>query len=40
MRRWFRVLWCILALALLVALPLIIVEFKREGFSIKYEVRI
>lgn len=39
MRRWFRILWCILAVGLLVALPLIVVEFKRTGFALHYEVR-
>ena len=38
MRRWFRVLWCILAAACLGGLPWIITEFTRADFSIHYQV--
>ena len=38
MRRWFRVLWCILAAACLGGLPWIIIEFTRADFSIHYQV--
>ena len=38
MRRWFRVLWCILAAACLGGLPWIITEFTRANFSIHYQV--
>ncbi|KAK9841769.1 hypothetical protein WJX81_001783 [Elliptochloris bilobata] len=37
MRRWFRVLWCILAAACLGGLPWIITEFTRADFSIHYQ---
>lgn len=36
-RRWFRILWCLLAVGLLVALPMIIIEFKKSHFSVKYQ---
>ena len=36
-RRWFRILWCLLAVALLAALPMIIIEFKKSNFSVKYQ---
>ncbi len=38
MRRWFRVLWCILAAACLGGLPWIIIEFTHADFSIHYQV--
>ncbi|KAK9806277.1 hypothetical protein WJX72_008269 [[Myrmecia] bisecta] len=37
MRRWFRVLWCLMAAAILAALPLMILEFKRAQFSVRYQ---
>ncbi|KAL0025051.1 hypothetical protein WJX79_002605 [Trebouxia sp. C0005] len=36
-RRWFRIMWCLCAVGLLVALPLIIIEFKKSNFSVKYQ---
>ena len=36
-RRWFRIMWCLFAIGLLVALPLIIIEFKKSNFSVKYQ---
>lgn len=36
-RRWFRILWCLLAVGLLAALPMIIIEFKKSNFSVKYQ---
>ena len=38
LRRWFRVLWCLLALSLVVALPLLIIDFKRTGYSLHDQV--
>lgn len=40
MRRWFRVLWCILALGCLGGLPWLIMEFSRADFSIHYQVQL
>ncbi|CAL5227331.1 g10272 [Coccomyxa viridis] len=37
LRRWFRLLWCLLALACLAILPYIIIEFKKAQFSIHYQ---
>lgn len=36
-RRWFRILWCLLAVGLLVALPVMIIEFKKSNWSVKYQ---
>ena len=36
-RRWFRILWCLLAVGLLVALPVMIIEFKKSHWSVKYQ---
>ena len=36
-RRWFRILWCLLAIGVLVTLPLMIFEFKKSHFSVKYQ---
>ena len=36
-RRWFRILWCLCAASLLIALPVIIIEFKKSGWSVKYQ---
>ena len=36
-RRWFRILWCLLAVGLLVALPMMIIEFKKSNWSVKYQ---
>ena len=30
-------MWCLCAVGLLVALPMIIIEFKKANFSVKYE---
>ena len=38
MRRWFRLLWCLLAACCLGGLPWLIVEFERADFSIHYQV--
>ena len=36
-RRWFRVLWCLLTLLCLGALPWIMVEFSKAHFSVAYQ---
>ena len=38
LRRWFRVLWCLLTLALIGCLPLIIIDFRRTGYSVHDQV--
>lgn len=38
LRRWFRLLWCLLAAACLGFLPWLIIEFKQAGYSIHYQV--
>ena len=40
LRRWFRVLWCLLTLALIGCLPLIIIDFQRTGYSVHDQVAI
>ncbi|EIE26342.1 DUF300-domain-containing protein, partial [Coccomyxa subellipsoidea C-169] len=37
LRRWFRLLWCLLAAACLGFLPWLIIEFKQADYSIHYQ---
>lgn len=36
-RRWFRTLWILCTIGLLIALPLTVLEFKRSGYSVKWQ---
>ena len=38
LRRWFRVLWCLLTLGVIGCLPLIIIDFQRTGYSVHDQV--
>lgn len=40
LRRWFRVLWVLLSLCVVAALPLLVIDFKRHGYPLHDQVRL
>ena len=38
LRRVFRVLWALCAVALLLGLPMLVLDFKRSQYSVHYQV--
>lgn len=39
LRRVFRVLWALCAIALVAGLPALVIDFKRNQYSVHYQVR-
>ena len=38
-RRWFRILWVLVAIGLLASLPVLIIQASKRGWSVQDQVR-